>query len=88
MFTRAFWAAALERALKSAAQAAITFWAIGDGLLNLWTVDAKGTGGVMAGMFVLSLVMSVASIPFSASSGPSLTKSEVLNPERPTEPSV
>lgn len=83
MFTRAFWAAALERALKSAAQGLIVFWGIGDGLLNLWTVDPKGSAGVAAGMFLLSLVMSIASSPFSASSGPSLTKSEVLNPEPP-----
>lgn len=72
MFTLAFWKAAVERAAKSGAQGVLIFWAVGDGLMNLWTVNTKETLGVAAGMTVLSLVMSVASAPFG-NGGPSLS---------------
>lgn len=72
MFTRAFWAAALERAVKSAAQAVVLFWAVGDVALNLWTVNPTETLGVAAGGAVLSILTSLVSIPVSATNGPSL----------------
>lgn len=77
MWTKAFWLATLERAVKSAAQGVVVFWAIGDGLLNLWTVDAKETLGVAAGMAVLSLITSVASGK-AGGAGPSLGGAEKL----------
>jgi hypothetical protein len=72
MFSRAFWLATLERAAKSAAQAAILFWGVGDGLLNLWTVNPTETLGFAAGGFVLSVLTSLVSIPVSTTRGPSL----------------
>lgn len=72
MFSRAFWLAALERAVKSAAQAAVLFWGVGDGLLNLWTVNPTDTLGFAAGGFVVSLATSLVSIPVSTTNGPSL----------------
>lgn len=76
MFTLAFWKAAAERAVKSAAQGVIVFWAVGDGMLNLWSIDPKETAGVAGGMLVLSLVMSLASAPFG-NGGPSLSTEKV-----------
>lgn len=83
MWTRAFWAAALERALKSAAQAILGFWVVGDVLFNVWTINVKETLGIALGAFIISVLTSIVSSPFSVSSGPSLTKSEILNPEPP-----
>lgn len=85
MFTRAFWAAALERAAKSFAQGIIVFWGVGDGLFNLWSADVSNTLGIGLGMAVLSILSSVVSYPLG-NSGPSLTKSEVLNPQPPRNP--
>ncbi|MPZ27553.1 MAG: hypothetical protein GEV12_14385 [Micromonosporaceae bacterium] len=61
MWTRQWWKDATERAAKTAAQAALAFWAVGDGLLNAWTADWQAAGGVAAGGAVLSYLTSMAS---------------------------
>lgn len=71
MFTAAFWKAAAERAAKSAAQALVGLWAL-DGF-NALNADYRLAGGVAAGAALLSLVSSVASLPFGKQSSPSLT---------------
>ena len=80
MWTAAFWKAAAERALKSAAQGLIVFWAVGDGVLNVWAINWKDSAGIAGGMILISLLTSVASSisPFG-SGGPSLTKAETLD---------
>jgi hypothetical protein len=82
MFTRAFWAATLERAAKSFAQGILVFWGVGDGLFNLWTADVQNTLGVGLGMAVVSVLTSVVSYPLG-NKGPSLTRAEILNPQPP-----
>lgn len=69
VFTRAFWTAALERATKSAAQAAILVF--GADQVNVLAVTWPEVGGFAAGGFVLSLLTSVASAGVSGT-GPSL----------------
>jgi small neutral amino acid transporter SnatA (MarC family) len=61
MWTAAFWKAAIERAVKSAAQGALVFWSVGDGLLNLWNVDFTDTLGIAGGMGVVSILTSLIS---------------------------
>lgn len=61
MFTVDFWKDATERALKTAAQSVILFWAVGDGLLNAWEADWTNAGGVAVGGLVLSYLTSLAS---------------------------
>lgn len=78
MFTVAFWKAAAERAIKSAAQAIIGAVVLSDtGPTNLFELDAKLAVGVAAGGAVLSVLTSIISAPISGA-GPSLApKAEV-----------
>lgn len=71
MFTWHFLREALERAIKSAAQAPLTIWVVGDVALNAFEMDWNLGLGVAAGGFVLSLLTSIASIPVGASDSPS-----------------
>src|SRR5690554_3562596 len=61
MWTAKFWKDATERAVKTAAQAALAFWAVGDGMFNALEADWVNTGGVALGGAILSYVMSLAS---------------------------
>jgi len=70
VFTRRFWIASLERAVKSAAQAAILV--LGADQLNVLTVAWPEVGGFAAGGFVLSLLTSIGSDAITRSDGPSL----------------
>lgn len=77
MFTTAFWKAAFERAIKSAAQVAIL--TIGADTFNVVGLDWAEVGGFAGGGLVLSLLTSVA---FGAKDGnPSATNAEVTKPE-------
>lgn len=80
MFTKQFWKAVAERAVKSAAQGALAIWAVvqisdADSAIN--TVQAAGWGALS--MAVLSVLTSVASGIVSDKPGPSLTNAEVLS---------
>lgn len=70
MWTLAFWKAALERAVKTAAQAPLTAWLVGDAALNAFELDWETAGGLAAGGAVVSLLTSLASLTTGA--GPSL----------------
>ena len=75
IFTRAFWAATLERAVKTFAQAeAALLLAAGTGILDTdWTTSVSVSG--MAA--VISVLTSVGS-DVATGSGPSLTNAEVV----------
>lgn len=75
MWTRAFWRATAERAIKSAAQAGIL--ALGGDLIAVWDLPLLGIGGVMASGAVLSVLTSLAS-DAATGSGPSLTSAEKI----------
>lgn len=63
MWTAAFWKDAAERAVKTAAQALLSLWLVGDVLFNIFTVDWGSALGVAAGAAVLSLLSSIVSAP-------------------------
>jgi len=73
MFTKTFWAAAGERAVKSAAQTLLLLFG-GDGL-NLLQLDWPTVLGLAAGAAVLSVLTSMvsAAAPVGAPGSPSLT---------------
>lgn len=72
LFTLAFWKAALERAIKTAAQAVITGLVLAEGF-NAFEIDWGLAGGFALGGFILSILTSIASTPFGAIKGdPSL----------------
>lgn len=76
MFTKSFWVASFERAIKSAAQAIIG--AVGQDALgiDLFDADFAALAGVAGGGFLLSILTSITSSVVSA--GPSLApKAEV-----------
>lgn len=73
MFTVKFWKQAAERAVKSAAQAALGLW-VGDQVFNAWQADWAKAGGVAAGAVVLSLLTSAASAGVGQPGSPSVVK--------------
>lgn len=74
IWTTAFWKAATERALKTAAQSAILV--VGADQVNVVGLDFATLGGFAAGGALLSLLSSIASVPFSGK--PSLSSTEHL----------
>ncbi len=73
MWTLEFWKAAAERALKSAAQAALL--AVGAGSVNALSLDWTAVVGFSAGGAFLSICTSLASIPFGDKGTPSMVTS-------------
>lgn len=71
LFTRAFWLDALERAIKTAAQAAILAHGA-DKALNAMTADWANVGAMALGGAALSVLMSVASANVSGLSPASI----------------
>lgn len=82
MWTLAFWKAATERAVKTAAQAPLTAWLVGDVAINALEIDWKTAGGLAAGGAIVSLLTSLASLGVNGP-GPSLG-TEVL-PKEPVK---
>ncbi|MEU8264493.1 holin [Micromonospora sp. NPDC048999] len=70
MFTSKFWKAAVERAVKSGAQALLGLWAL-DGF-NVVDADFRLAAGVAAGAAVLSVLTSVVSAGAGQPDSPSL----------------
>ncbi|HEX6969094.1 MAG TPA: holin [Micromonosporaceae bacterium] len=73
MFTVRFWRQAAERAVKSAAQAALGLW-VGAEVFNAWDADWAKAGGVALGGAVLSLLSSLASGGVGQPGSPSAVK--------------
>jgi hypothetical protein len=80
-WTKAFWLATGERAIKSLAQGVIVAWVgseIGtSGPANLYDFDLAVAAGAGGGMALLSILFSVASAPVGINNGPSLTTEKV-----------
>jgi hypothetical protein len=73
VLTAAFWAQAIERALKSAAQALLIVW--GASQINVLSIANWTTAlSVVLSAAVVSLLTSVASVPFGPSASPSLVE--------------
>lgn len=73
MFTAAFWAQAIERALKSAAQALLIIW--GTTQINVLSVNSWSTAlSVAVSAALLSVLTSLASLPFGPGASPSLVE--------------
>jgi hypothetical protein len=71
MFHRSFWIAAVERAIKTFAQTAVALVG-GDAVLSIVDIDAGAIAGVAGTAAVVSVLTSLASIPLSQGSSPSL----------------
>lgn len=71
MFTRAFWIAAVERAVKTFGQTAVALVG-GDAVLSIVEIDAGAIAGVAGAAAVVSVLTSLASIPLSTGDSPSL----------------
>lgn len=84
MFSKAFWKAATERALKTGAQFVILTMsggaiagASGDTVINAFLLDYPTLGGVFAGGVLISYLTSIVSAPISGA-GPSITGTESI----------
>lgn len=71
LFTRAFWADAAERALKSAAQATLGVALVGDRAFSVIDADLSVLFGAASTGAALSLLTSIVSAPIGGA-GPSL----------------
>lgn len=76
IFTRAFWTAAVERAVKTAAQSAILV--LGADQVNVITVEWAEVAGFAGGGFALSVLTSLASNAAGGYRGPSLANEDVV----------
>lgn len=74
IYSHAFWRDATERAIKSAAQAAIL--AIGGGAINVLTLDWATVAGASGGGLLLSLLTSIASAGITQRDTASLARVE------------
>lgn len=77
IFTLAFWKAAAERAIKSAAQGLI-LGGVGVAKFDALHADWETLGGAALGAALLSVLTSVVSDALTGGTGPSLTNSETL----------
>jgi hypothetical protein len=81
MWSAAFWKAAAERAVKSAAQGVLLVWlgdagVAGGAVASLVTLDWATAGYAAGGMALLSVLTSVISAPIG-NGGPSLANEKV-----------
>ncbi len=72
MWTGKFWKQAAERAIKTAAQVALTFFVVGE--TNVLDVPWQSAAGVTAGAAIASVLFSMASAPFGPEGSPSLVE--------------
>lgn len=75
LWTASFWKAALERAVKSAAQGVLWTWVVADKIASLINFDWQVAGYAASGMFVFSVLTSIVSAP-TAGAGPSFGGAE------------
>lgn len=73
MYTLSFWKDLLERATKTAAQAVILGFGLGEGM-NFFDIDWNLGLGFALGGFALSALTSIASAPFAARGTASLVE--------------
>lgn len=73
MWTKKFWSDALERAIRSSAQAPVSAWTIGK-ISNIYDINIKAAFGVAGFAFLLSLIMSLGASQIGSESSASLVK--------------
>lgn len=74
MWTTGFWRETVERAIKTAAQAALAFFIVGE--TGIADVDWATVGGVAAVAAIASVLTSLASAPFGPARAPSLVRGD------------
>ena len=72
-YGRNFWRQALERAVKTAAQAVAGGFLL-DQPFNLFQLDAGRAAGVALGGFLLSVITSIATAPIGPGDNPSVAR--------------
>lgn len=77
MFTKAFWKAATERAIKTAAQTILTAFFVGDVLLDVFQTDWLSVAGIGLGGAFFSYLTSLGSNGLNEGNGPSLSNESV-----------
>jgi len=79
MFSLAFWKAATERAIKTAAEVLLAVYFVGDVALNALQADWLNMGGIALGAAVGSYLFSLASA--AGDGNPSAINAETVEPK-------
>lgn len=79
MWTKAFWKAAAERAIRAGAAAGLSSFVVGDKILSIAAVDLAAFGGIFLGGAVVSVLLGLAG-NVATQSGPSFGQTETVKP--------
>lgn len=79
MWTKAFWKAAAERALRAGSAAAVSVFLVGDKAMNIGNVNLADAGGIFLGAAAVSVLLGLAGNVVTGT-GPSFTKAESVDP--------
>lgn len=83
MFTKEFWKAAAERAIKTFAQTLVVL--LGADAVDVLTLDWIHLGSLSLGAALVSVLTSIGSAAVSKQPGPSLTDAEILPFPQPVD---
>lgn len=87
LFSKSFWADAIERAVKTAAQSILTGFVLSDsGPVNAFTMDATLAWQLALSGAVFSLLTSIVSAPIGAANSASVLPATSLPPPVPGQP--
>lgn len=81
MWTLNYWKQTVELALRGGAQMVIVAWAVGDGVLNAFTVDWLDAGGFFLGGVAISVLSSLVAGQIGNRNSPVAVKSELTPQE-------
>lgn len=79
MWTKAFWKAAAERAVRAGSAAALSAFVVGDKAMNIAQVDLAGAAGIFAGGAVVSVLIGLAG-NVATGNGPAFNNAEKVQP--------
>lgn len=71
MFSRAFWVAAVERAVRAFAASLVSIWAVGSTALDIRAIDWGNALSVAGGAALVSLLLSLVATGVGSSASPS-----------------